>query len=137
MDFSAQTMLIDVCIISALLFLGKLLRLKLKFLQKLFIPVSLIAGAIGLVLGNQVMDVIPLSEQAGGYSGLLISVLMATLFLGKQETISFKSMKQNVGDTFLINTSAYLLMYGIAALIGLAVLPLIFPGINEAFGMMM
>ena len=46
--FNPWTLFVDIGIISLLLLLGKLMRVKIKFIQKLFIPPSLLAGFIGL-----------------------------------------------------------------------------------------
>lgn len=43
-DFTPWTLFVDTGIISVLLLLGKLMRVKIRFIQKLFIPPSLLAG---------------------------------------------------------------------------------------------
>ena len=50
-DFTPWTLFVDTGIISVLLLLGKLMRVKIRFIQRLFIPPSLLAGFIGLSLG--------------------------------------------------------------------------------------
>ena len=50
-DFTPWTLFVDTGIISVLLLLGKLMRVKIRFIQKLFIPPSLLAGFMGLALG--------------------------------------------------------------------------------------
>lgn len=52
MEIHAINILYDFCIMSALLFVAKILRSKIKFIQKLYIPSSLLAGVIGLFLGK-------------------------------------------------------------------------------------
>ena len=47
-DFTPWTLFVDTGIISVLLLLGKLMRVKIRFIQRLFIPPSLLAGFIGL-----------------------------------------------------------------------------------------
>ena len=49
-DFTPWTLFVDTGIISVLLLLGKLMRVKIRFIQRLFIPPSLLAGFIGLSL---------------------------------------------------------------------------------------
>ena len=83
----------------AIMLAGKYLRVKLKFLQKILLPSSIIAGILALVAGDQVIgrlaDVINWDWLADGglftediytvwssLPGLLISVVFATLFLG-------------------------------------------------------
>lgn len=53
MGIHAINILYDFCIMSALLFVAKILRSKIKFIQKLYIPSFLLAGVIGLFLGNK------------------------------------------------------------------------------------
>ena len=50
MEFNAYSMLIDFMWAGIFLFAAKLLREKIKILQSLFVPVSLLAGFIGLAL---------------------------------------------------------------------------------------
>lgn len=49
------TVLIDISTISTLLFVGFLIRQKIPFFYKYYIPTSLIAGILGLLLGPQVL----------------------------------------------------------------------------------
>ena len=67
-DFTPWTLFVDTGIISVLLLLGKLMRVKIRFIQRLFIPPSLLAGFIGLSLGPHGFGIIPLSTQTGTYA---------------------------------------------------------------------
>ena len=51
-DFTPWTLFVDTGIISVLLLLGKLMRVKIRFIQRLFIPPSLLAGVYRTVLGT-------------------------------------------------------------------------------------
>ena len=73
-DFTPWTLFVDTGIISVLLLLGKLMRVKIRFIQRLFIPPSLLAGFIGLSLGPHGFGIIPLSTQTGTYAGILIAM---------------------------------------------------------------
>ena len=53
MTYSATSLLYDVVCMSALLFLAKIIRSKVKFIQRLYVPSALIAGFLGLILGKQ------------------------------------------------------------------------------------
>ena len=75
MNFTPWTLLVDVGFISLLLLLGKFLRAKVRVIQRLFIPPSLIAGFCGLVLGPEVLGWLPLSGNMGTYAGILIAVI--------------------------------------------------------------
>ncbi|MFC1558725.1 sodium/glutamate symporter [candidate division KSB1 bacterium] len=76
--------------LSILLLLGKYIRVKIKFFQKLFIPSSVIGGLIGLVAVQILLSFYPslmLNDVIGVWRtapGFLISIVFATLFLGKR-----------------------------------------------------
>lgn len=90
-----------IVLLAAVMLLGKFLRVKVPFIQKLLLPSAIIAGFIGLILGPQVIGRLaePLGwgwlEEGGLFTdeiyevwstlpGLLISVVFATLFLGSR-----------------------------------------------------
>ena len=70
MEFNAYSMLIDFMWAGIFLFAAKLLREKIKILQSLFVPVSLLAGFIGLAMGQNGFGIINFSSQFGSYAGL-------------------------------------------------------------------
>lgn len=98
---SAEFRLADVAIsliaIALLLWAGYGVRAHVRFLRNLYLPVSVIAGTLGLLLGPQVFGPLlsSLTSWPGGpipgasyavwssLPGLLISVVFAALFLGK------------------------------------------------------
>lgn len=137
MEIHAINILYDFCIMSALLFVAKILRSKIKFIQKFYIPSSLLAGVIGLFLGKYFLNVLPFSTEISSYSSILIAVLFATMFLGNKKKVSFKNMFTSVGDTFLVNAATEIFQYGIFILIGVLILPLLFNGINAGFGVLL
>jgi ESS family glutamate:Na+ symporter len=82
-------LLIDFCWLSLLLLIGKYLRTRFVFMQRLFLPASIIAGFIGLMLGPYIagqyyITIIPQSmmDSWALYSGRLINIVFACLFLG-------------------------------------------------------
>ena len=81
MDLFTYSILILIVIILA----ARVIKRHSKILQKYFIPSSLIAGVIGLVLGPQLLGVIP-EEVAAIWSTMpknLIILVFAGLFIGK------------------------------------------------------
>lgn len=88
-------------LIGLLLLCGKLIRYWAKPLRKLYLPSSIVAGVIGLLLGPQVLGALiarfsdeetaladglwpePVREIWSSLPGILISVVFAGLFLGK------------------------------------------------------
>ena len=79
MTFTPWTLLIDVGIVSALLLFGKLVRARLSFVQRLFIPPSLLAGFCALLLGPEVLGWLPLSSNTGTYASILITLVFGAL----------------------------------------------------------
>jgi ESS family glutamate:Na+ symporter len=85
-----KAILLQVCILCLLLGLGKFLRVKIKLFQNIFIPASVIAGFIGLILGPFLLGkVLPfeiISEEIRAswysYAGVLINIIFACLLLG-------------------------------------------------------
>jgi len=70
--------------LSALLFVGKIVRMKLTFLQRLYLPSSVVGGLVGLALVSAFGRFIPAEGIADAQKvpGFLINVVFATLFLG-------------------------------------------------------
>ena len=137
MEFSPLSLLYDICLMSLLIFIAKIIRTKVKLFQNFYIPTALIAGFLGVIGGPYGLDILPFSAQASSYAGILIAVLFATMYLGRKEKASFKQMLDRVGDTFLLNTAAEVGQFGIAILFGIFVLGVLFPGINSCFALMM
>ena len=67
-----------------LLVLGKFLRVKIKIFQKLYLPSSVIAGILGLIIIQISGSSVPSGWTAGWSSlpGFLINIVFAALFLG-------------------------------------------------------
>ena len=70
--------------LGALLVVGKILRMRITFLQRLYLPSSIIGGIVGLVIFTLFKDLIPSEIPAisAKCPGFLINVIFATLFLG-------------------------------------------------------
>ena len=76
MNYDAYSFVIDFAFMSLLLVIAQFLRAKIKFLQNFYIPASVLAGIMGLILGPQVLKVIPWSGKIGSYAYLLICVVL-------------------------------------------------------------
>ena len=130
--FNPWTLFVDIGIISLLLLLGKLMRVKIKFIQKLFIPPSLLAGFIGLALGPHGFDVLPISSQTGTYAGILIAFIFGALPLTSQKTKG----NQEIGTMWVYSQTGMLLQWAFGGLLGLLVLSQFWP-LSPAFGITM
>ena len=129
-----MTAIVIFCILSVLLVTGKLLRLLIPVLQKLYLPSSIVGGIFGLILISIFRDRIPGDWIAGmkQLPGFLINVVFASLFLGKV-TPAFKKIwslalpQLCMGQ--LLAWGQYVFGLGLC---GLVLIPCF--GVNEAFG---
>ena len=131
--FTPWTLFVDIGIISLLLLAGKLMRVKIKWVQKLFIPPSLLAGFIGLACGPHGFDILPLSNQTGTYAGILIAFIFGALPLTSQKT---KGDNKEIGKMWVYSQTGMLLQWAFGGLLGLLILNHIWP-LNPAFGITM
>ena len=129
-NFTPWTLFVDIGIISLLLLIGKLMRVKIKWIQKLFIPPSLLAGFIGLACGPHGFDILPISEQTGTYAGILIAFIFGALPLTSQKT---KGNQQEIGAMWVYSQTGLLLQWAFGGLLGLLVLNKIWP-LSPGFG---
>lgn len=98
---SPKEVCLAILMLGVLLIIGKSLRVRVRWIQKLFLPSAIVAGFIGLLLGPQVFGKIAAhfgatQFKAGGLfseniihvwqslPGLLISLVFATMFLGQK-----------------------------------------------------
>ena len=90
---TVQNLLIYVSIVSILILVASLVRLKVKWLKKAFIPASLLAGIFGLILGPHVLNIIPadIMSTLGGIPSSMITIVFAVMLLGVPK--SKKSIK--------------------------------------------
>lgn len=134
--YGPWTLFSDLGIIFALMLIGKLVRVKVKLVQKLFIPPSLIAGFLGLALGPNGLGYLPFSDQLSTYSGILIALVFASLPLSSPK-FTVKEISGRVGPIWAYAQLGMLLQWAIMGLFGLFVLKFIWPQLNSAFGIML
>lgn len=137
MDYSHMSFLYDFAFMSLLLVVAQFLRSKIKFLQMFYIPASVLAGIMGLLLGPQFLNIIPWSGKIGSYAYMLVCVLFGGLFLGKKEKTNVKKIFTKVGDSFCVNMGAEFLCFGIALLVGGALVTFLFPDVFPEIALLM
>ncbi|MGL4852237.1 MAG: sodium/glutamate symporter [Phocaeicola sp.] len=132
-DFTPWTLFVDIGLISVLLLLGKLLRVKVKLIQKLFIPPSLLAGFMGLALGPHGFDLLPISNHTGTYAGILIAFVFGTLPFTAQR----RAKKEvGIGVMWAYSQAGMLFQWALGGLLGLLLLSQFWP-LSAAFGITM
>ena len=79
-----MTAVVIFAILSILLVAGKILRVQIPLLQKLYLPSSIVGGLLGLLLVTCFREHVPeeLTDEIRRMPGFLINVIFATLFLG-------------------------------------------------------
>lgn len=75
----------SIIVLALVLAVARFIKRGSTVLQKFFIPSALVAGAMGLILGPQVLDTIPkeITDYWAGWPKHLITIVFAGLFLGK------------------------------------------------------
>ena len=131
--FTPWTLFVDIGIVSALLLIGKLMRVKIKLVQKLFIPPSLLAGFIGLALGPHGFDVLPLSTQTGTYAGILIAFIFGALPLTSQKV---QGKNRGIANMWAYSQGGLLLQWAFGGFLGLLILNQLWP-LSPGFGITM
>lgn len=102
-----EAILKDFAWASMLLLIGLFLRSRVRVLQKLFIPVAVVAGLVGLVLGSEVLGkfcpfYIHWSDNVSSFANPLLAILFVTQFI----SLSFNSkMIKKCTLLFCISTS--------------------------------
>ena len=135
-NFTPWVLFSDAGIICGLLLIGKLLRVKVRLIQKLFIPPSLLAGILGLTFGPNGLGWLPLSCNVSTYSAILIAVVFAALPFSSPR-FKMKEVAGRVGPMWVYSQFGMLFQWAMMGLFGLLVLRLIWPDLNPAFGVML
>lgn len=132
--FTPWQLFCDAGVIFGLLLIGKLCRAKIKAIQSLFIPPSLIAGVLALAFGPNGLGWLPLSNNLGTYSAILIAVVFAALPLASP-TLKMKEIGSKLGPMWAYSQFGMFFQWAAIGLIGILVLTPLF-GVAEPFGIM-
>ncbi len=121
-------------ILSVLLVAGKVLRVQVPLLQKLYLPSSIVGGLLGLALISVFGDRLPdgVVDEMRSMPGFLINVIFATLFLGggAKKAKSFASfVLPQLTLAQIVVWGQYVVGLGLA---GFLLVPAF--GVSEAFG---
>lgn len=127
--------LTDFSIISALLLLSYVIRAKVKVLQRIFLPTSIIAGVLGLILGPQILGTVsPISinfTSVSQWAGVLVVVVVSTSFL----SLNVKGISGDAFATTMLTGTIHQLQIVAPLAIGALLIPLV-PGLLYGFGLL-
>ena len=121
-------------ILSVLLIAGKILRVQLPLLQKLYLPSSVVGGILGLTVLSCCPSLVPadIVKEMRLMPGFLINVIFATLFLG----VALPKMQNFASAVFSQLTLAQIVVWGQyvvgIGLCGFLLMPCF--GVHPAFG---
>lgn len=129
---TVSSFLSDMLILAVFMLLGFLIREKIRFLQKLFIPSALVGGLIMLILGQQVFGVIEVPESFNAIPSVLIDIVLTSLVFG----VSFNKDKIiSYIDYSCVTMSSYGMQLAIGVLLGSG-LSKIWTGLPKGWGVM-
>lgn len=132
-NFTPWTMVIDLGMMSVLILFGKLIRAKVRGIQKFLIPPAVIAGLIGLVLGKEILGWLPFSGNLGTYAGVLIAFVFASLpFTSSSKAREVGKVKRMWG----YSQGGLLLQWAFGGLLGILLLGNIW-NLDDSFGITM
>lgn len=129
----------DFAIASSLILVGQLLRAKVSFFQRFFIPSSMIAGFLGLLLGGQGLIILPFSESIGSYAGVLIIIIFTVVGVNGFE---FSKTNSKVEANRIIGFQLYrfvvfFMQFFIPIALTVTVIRTFYPDVNEGIGLLM
>jgi len=126
--------LVYISILGILLLIATWLRLKVPFLKKYYIPASLIAGIIGLLLGPHFLKVIPAAATAcwSSLAGRLIVIVFAPMLMGRR-TQNGKSLFKMAEASVFWSFNATFMQYALPLLLGVVLLTPVFK-VDQLFG---
>ena len=137
MEYTNMSFLFDFAFMSLLLIIAQFLRSHIKFLQMFYIPASVLAGIMGLLMGPQFLNIIPWSGKIGSYAYMLVCVLFGGLFLGTKDKTDIRQTLKKVGDSFCVNMGAEFFCFGIALLVGGILMKFFFPDVFNEIALLM
>ncbi|MEL7650167.1 MAG: sodium/glutamate symporter [Sedimentibacter sp.] len=130
---------IDFAIASLLILIGQLFRAKFSFFQRFFIPSSMIAGFLGLLLGSQCLNILPFSEGIGSYAGVLIIIIFTVVGVNGFEfnkTNSKEEANRIIGFQ-LYRFVAFFMQFFIPIALTVTVIRSFYPDVNEGIGLLL
>ena len=136
---TVYSLLMDLCFASLLILIGMFIRSKVKIVQSTFIPASLIAGFLGLLLGPSVLNILPFSDSIGSYAGVLTIFVFASVGINGF-SFSANDMKKDLNRRGAHSLyKIFTLAAQVAIPVGFSILVIskLVPDINYGFGLLL
>jgi len=116
MDITIWNIMTDVGIMSVLLMVGILLKAKVSWIQKTFMPASFIAGLLGLLFGPNGLGWLPFSSWIELYPAVLIAVVFASIPIGAVKK-RFKEQSSRIRNVWVYGVFILMLFYAVGLLV--------------------
>jgi len=131
---NSWTIVLDFSFLSLFIIIAILLKAKLKTLSKLIIPTSILAGFIGLFMGPEILNIVPLDSER---LGRIVYHLMAIGFI----SLSLKERESKRNKT-IVNSGIYIVStYVIQGILGFSItlflINTIYPDLFSGFGLLL
>ncbi|QDI92887.1 sodium:glutamate symporter [Salicibibacter halophilus] len=101
---------VDLGLISVLLLIGVWLRARFQFIQKYFIPASMIAGFMALAFGPNGFGWLPFSGSIADYPTILIAIIFGAIPIGAAQ-VNWKKIFHRVRNMWFYSMTLTLLMW--------------------------
>lgn len=134
LDLTVQDLMTDFMLISMLLLIGVVLRRRIQLLQRFLIPSSLIAGFVGLILGREVLNLLPIDPER---MGMWVYHLLALTFICVGFLRTDKKQPGAAVHLGLIQVAVMCIQGIIGLSIALMAAATFFPQVNPATGMLL
>ena len=130
-----NNLVLYVGVVGLLLVAASLIRLKVPLLRKAFIPASLLAGILGMLLGPYFLKLIPadMMSSIGALPTPMITVVFACMLLGIQKGESDKTMARDAAAGLAWLWSNSFMQVGVPCLLCALLLTPVFQ-VNPLFG---
>lgn len=122
--------------IGLLLFVGKILKEKLPFLNRIIIPTALLAGVIGLVLSEGFLGLVPIGREADGSVPFVFEIVYHSIAIGFI-ALSLKRDRTETNKKVWSSGMIIVLTYLLQALVGLTIVFVIFSTVFPGAGMLL
>ena len=132
---SVQDVVMDFAFASLLIFIGQMMRAKIRIIQKSFMPAGMIGGFLGLFLGKQFLNIIPFSGEIGSYAWLLVVLIFASVGIAGVKIN--KAEGERIGSYFFYRFAVFFLQFCIPIIFVILVVSKLDSRINYGFGLLL
>src|SRR5699024_9318524 len=126
---------IDFGLISSLLLVGVLLRSKVGFFQRSFMPASIIAGILGLILGTNGLGLLPFTDSLEDYPSALIAVVFASIRCATRD-VKWSKLGNKVGRLWPCSHVIMILRWRLRLFVSRVILVPLF-AVHTGFGLLL